>query len=192
MDLKKANMVAGSVRGTRNTSPVMEPSSANSLLTWRLGLIHSGQQTFINSLVQQSFLTPSGEHIFLIQEYDASHVWNLLFSQKFVTSMLFFQINLKDGFKSKGNIYVVHILFCTPHSRKKWKIYFLIMYVIYITTALQQWIFAAQSDRTLRAPFFKALAKPRFPTCNKLIKTGSLDGHIFDYVGCLSLWRHQR
>jgi hypothetical protein len=74
MDLKKANMVAGSVRGTRNTSPVMEPSSANSLLTWRLGLIHSGQQTFINSLVQQSFLTPSGEHIFLIQEYDASHV----------------------------------------------------------------------------------------------------------------------
>jgi hypothetical protein len=46
MDLKKANMVAGSVSGTRNTSPVMGPSSANSLLTWRPGLIHSGQQTF--------------------------------------------------------------------------------------------------------------------------------------------------
>jgi hypothetical protein len=48
MDLKNANMVAGSVKGTRNTSPVMGPSSANFLLTWRPGLIHSGQQTFKN------------------------------------------------------------------------------------------------------------------------------------------------
>jgi hypothetical protein len=55
MDLKKANMVAGSVSGTRNTSPVMGPSSANSLLTWRPGLIHSGQQTFTNSPVLEFF-----------------------------------------------------------------------------------------------------------------------------------------
>ncbi len=60
MDLQEANMVAGSVRGTRNTSPVMGPSSANSLLTWRPGLIHSGQQTITNSTALE-FLEQSME-----------------------------------------------------------------------------------------------------------------------------------